>query len=71
MSEYELSPDDQRATLDRYFEPVTEAQRAEIARVWREAAEGVHQVPPQGGLPEHLGGPERHRNLAGVRDRVR
>jgi hypothetical protein len=40
MSEYELSPDEQRATLDRYFEPVTEAQREEIARVWREACEG-------------------------------
>ncbi|MBP8810204.1 MAG: pentapeptide repeat-containing protein [Kofleriaceae bacterium] len=40
MSTYELSPDEQRATLDRYFEPVTEAQRVEIARVWNEVCAG-------------------------------
>ncbi len=40
MSDYDLSPEEQRATLERYFEPVTEAQREEIARVWREATVG-------------------------------
>jgi uncharacterized protein YjbI with pentapeptide repeats len=39
MSTIELSLDEQRATLGRYFEPVTEAQREEISRVWRAACE--------------------------------